>query len=162
MRLALAHLLALVVYVCVLYCCYGFILGYAGNSLSNFKFDFRAFQFAAIYMMFVGPFAFILMLIYFALLRAHVFAIAILLVISIVLGFVFSYHESFMGLLAFLGQRDIPLLNEGVTLIERWMTRGEGHLWVGVLWAGVMAAFAHHLVYVALKPRVAKESISYA
>src|SRR3954447_10645957 len=135
MRLAFAHLLALVVYVCVLYCCYGFILGYAGNSLSDFKFDFRAFQGAAIYMMFAGPFAFILMLIYFALLRARRFAIAILLVFSVVLGFAFSYHEGFMGLLAFLKHRDIPLLNGGAILIERWMMRGEGYLWAGILWA---------------------------
>jgi cellulose synthase/poly-beta-1,6-N-acetylglucosamine synthase-like glycosyltransferase len=162
MRLALAHLLALVVYVCVLYCCYGFILGYAGNSLSDFKFDFRAFQGAAIYMMLAGPFAFILMLVYFALLRGHMLAIAILLVFSIVLGFAFSYHESFIGLLAFLKQRDIPLLNGGVTLVERWMTRGEGHLWAGILWAGVTAALAHHLVYAALRPRLVKESVSYA
>jgi cellulose synthase/poly-beta-1,6-N-acetylglucosamine synthase-like glycosyltransferase len=162
MRVALAHLLALVAFVCVLYCCYGFILGYAGNSLSDFKFDFRAFQGAAIYMMFAGPFAFILMLIYFALLRGHTFAIAILLVFSVVLGFAFSYHESFMGLLAFLKQRDIPLLNGGVTLVEGWMTRGEGHLWAGILWAGVTAALAHHLVYAALRPRLVKESVSYA
>jgi hypothetical protein len=162
MRLALAHLLALVVYVCVLYCCYGFILGYAGNSLSDFKFDFRAFQGAAIYMMLVGPFAFILMLVYFALLRVHMFAVAILFVFSVVLGFAFSYHESFMELLAFLKQRDIPLLNGGVTLIERWMARGEGHLWAGVLWAGVTATLAHHLVYAALRPRVVKGSVSYA
>jgi hypothetical protein len=162
MRLALAHLLALVAFVCVLYCCYGFILGYAGNSLSDFKFDFRAFQAAAIYMMLAGPFAFVLMLIYFALLRAHTFAIAILLVFSVVLGFAFSYHETFMGLLAFVKQRDIPLLNGGAILIERWMMRGDGHLWSGILWAGVTATLAHHLVYVAVKPRAVKESIAYA
>jgi hypothetical protein len=49
-----------------------------------------------------------------------------------------------------------------VTLIERWMSRGEGHLWAGILWAGVTATFAHHVVYTALKPRVIKESVSYA
>ena len=162
MRLASAHLLALVAYVFGLHCCFAFILGYAGSSLLNFRFDFGAFQFAVLYMMFIGPFAFILMLVYFALLRVRTFAIAILLVSSILLGLAFSSYTGFMGLLDFLEQRDFPFLKGGVALLKHWMSKGEGHLGIGIIWAGVTAALAHHLVYATLKPRVIKESVSHA
>jgi hypothetical protein len=129
MRLASAHLLALVVFVFALYCCFAFVL-------SGFKFDFEGFGFAAIYMMFIGPFALILMLVYFALLRASKLAIIILFVSSIALGLAFLFRNG--------------IINASVSLF------------VGIVWAGVTAALAHHLVYTALKPRVIKESVAHA
>jgi hypothetical protein len=136
MRLASAHLLALVVFVFALYCCFGFLLGLSGNLRYGFKFDLKAFEFAAIYMMFIGPFALILMLVYFALLRASKVAIIILFVLSIALGLAFLFRNGIIN--------------------------GNVYLFIGIVWAGVTAALAHHLVYAVLKPRVIKESVSHA
>ena len=162
MRLALAHLLALVVYICALYGCFAFLLGISGDLRSGFRFESQVFGFAIIYMMFIGPFALVLMLVYFAVLRARILAIVILLVSSLSLGLAFSSYTGFMGLLDFLEQRDLPFLKGGVALLKHWMSKGEGQLGIGIIWAGVTAALAHHLVYAALKPRVIKESVSHA
>ncbi len=136
MRLASAHLLALVVFLFTLYCGFGLLLGLSGNLRYGFKFDFRAFEFAAIYMMFIGPFALILMLVYFALLRASKVAIIILLVSSIALGLAFLFRNGIIN--------------------------GNVYLFIGIVWAGVTATLAHHLAYAVLKPRVIKESVSHA
>ena len=136
MRLALAHLLALVVYICALYGCFAFLLGVSGDLRSGFKFESQAFEFAIIYMMFIGPFALVLMLVYFAALRARILAIIILLLSSIVLGLGFLFKNS--------------------------MISGDHYLSISIVWAGVTAALAHHLVYAAFRPRVIKESVSHA
>ena len=136
MRLASAHVMALLVYICALYGCFAFLLGISGDLRSGFRFEFRAFEFAILYMMFIGPFAFILMLVYFAALRARILAIIILLVSSIVLGLGFLFKFS--------------------------MISGDRYLGISIVWAGVTAALAHHLVYAALRPRVIKESVSHA
>jgi hypothetical protein len=161
MRLALAHLLALAAYVVVLLCCIAFVAGYAGSSLLNFRISSDAFPWAVILMMFVGPFALILMLVYFALFRARTFAIVILLVSSISLGLAFSSYFGFMELLDSLEQGDRPFLKAGATLLKHWMGKG-GNQGIGGIWAFVTAALAHHLVYAALKPRVIRESVSHA
>ena len=136
MRLASAHVMALVVYICALYGCFAFLLGISGDLRSGFRFEFKAFEFAIIYMMFIGPFALILMLVYFAALRARILAIVVLLVSSIVLGLGFLFKNS--------------------------MISGDHYLLISIVWAGVTAALAHHLVYAALRPRVIKESVSHA
>jgi hypothetical protein len=162
MRLALAHLLALVAFVVVLFYCVAFIVGYAGTSLLNFRISSDAFPWALIIMMFSGPFALILMLGYFALFRARTFAIAILLVSSISLGLAFSNYFGFIELLDSLEQGDRPFVKGVATLLKHWMGKGGWHQGIGGVWAAVTAALAHHLVYAALKPRVIKESVSHA
>jgi hypothetical protein len=134
MRLTFAHVIALVVYACVLFLCFALLLGLGGNLRFGFRFNSQAFGFAVIYMMFIRPFALILMLVYFALLRASMRAIIVLLVPSMI-GFAF---------------------------LSKILPTGAGvYLWIGIVWAGVTAALVHHLVYAALRPRVIKESISH-
>jgi hypothetical protein len=145
MRLALAHLLALVAFLGGLYSCFAFILGYGGTSLLNFRFSHEAFGFALIYMMFIGPFALILMLLYFGLLRARKLAVTVLVILSIALGFAFTDYETFLAVAPF----------------RQWMSRGNSHLWIGIVWAGVTATLAHHLAYGALRPRRTKEATSH-
>src|SRR3954470_18052041 len=103
MRLAAAHVLALVVYIFALYGCFVLLLG-------GGKFSSEVSGFAFIYMMFVGPFALILMLVFFAVLRARNLAISILLVLSAVLGITWASGSSNTNLV------------------------------IGVVWAGVTAA----------------------
>jgi hypothetical protein len=135
MRLAVAHVSALVVYVGALYLCFALPLGLGGGPVWGYQFNSAAFEFAILYMMFIGPFALILMLAYFALLRARPLAIMILLVLSLVgLGFAL---------------RIVPV-------------RGDAYSWIGIIWAGVTAALVHHLVYAALKPHGTREPVSYA
>jgi TRAP-type C4-dicarboxylate transport system permease small subunit len=134
MRFAFAHVMALVIYICVLFFCFALVIGLGGNLRLGYRFDSQAFGFAIIYMMFIGPFALILMLVYFALLRASMRAIIILLVPSII-GFAF--------------------------LSRILLIRADVYLWIGIVWAGVTAALVHHLVYAALRPRVLQESISH-
>ena len=167
MRLASVHLVALTVYVCVLFLGFAVILGVVPDKSTwlGFKIDFdpRLFGGATIYMMLIAPFAFVGMLIFFALLRAKVIAIVVLLVSSIAFSIAFLNHAAFLKFVVFLDQKDIPLLNNrDVALFRYWVSDGNGHLWIGIVWAGVTAALAHHLVYAALKPRVVKESVSHA
>jgi hypothetical protein len=124
MRLAAAHVLALVVYIFALYGCFALLLG-------GGKFSSEVSGFAFIYMMFVGPFALILMLVFFAVLRARNLAISILLVLSAALGITWASGSSNTNLV------------------------------IGVVWAGVTAALVHHLVYAALKPRMTMETVTH-
>jgi len=51
----------------------------------------------------------------------------------------------------------------GFAFLSRILPIGaDVYLWIGMVWAGVMAALIHHhLIYAALRPHVIKESISY-
>ncbi|MDB5516232.1 MAG: hypothetical protein JWQ17_2990 [Tardiphaga sp.] len=146
MRLASANLFALAIYVCALLCCFAFTLGFSFSG-------------AVIYMVLAGPAAFALGLIYFVLLRARTAAIVVLAVLSIALGFAFLNHNAFMKFVVFVDQKDFA--NREVALFRQWMSNGNGDQWIRIVWAGVTAALAHHLVYAALNPRVVKESVSH-
>ena len=137
MRLAAAHVLALVAYIGALWCCFALLLGVSGDLRSGIRFERQGtFEFAVIYMMFIGPVAFFLLLVYFAALRARMLAIGVLFASSIVLGLVFLYKSSIIS-------------------VDRYLL-------IGIVWIGVTAALAHHVVYAALRPRVIKEPVSHA
>ena len=140
MRLALANVLALVAYVGVIWTCFAFIMGFATNPMVPLGFttrlDNETFGFAIIYMMVVAPVALLIMLIYFIAFRARPLAIAALAVAAILLS------------IAFMS----PLLN-----LPGWPGGSHGNVgvrgWIMIVWAGVTAALAHHIVFALIRPR---------
>jgi hypothetical protein len=138
-RLALANILALVVFVCVIWCCFAFIMGFATNSAAafgfTFKLDHETFGFAMIYMMFIGPFALLLMLLYFGLFRARPHAIMVLAFVAVVLGAAFM--TPVLSLPGWPGGKTFGM---------------DVRVWIMIVWAGVTATLAHHLVFAIIRP----------
>ena len=136
MRLALANVVALIAYVGALWVCFAFILGFALNDRAPLGFTYQlnrdSFSFAGIYMMFFGPFALLLTLVYFALLRAR--RIAIWLLAGAVV----------MTSLPILGWPDVS-------------DEAQLRLSIMIVWAGVAAALVHHVVFYVLRPHVRRE-----
>jgi len=137
-RLAFANVLALVAYVGVIWTCFSFLLGFATNPMVPLGFTVElnkgTFGFAIIDMVVVAPVALLIMLIYFAMLRTGPLAIVALAVVAIALS------------IAFMS----PLLHLG-----GWPGGPHDSVreWIGVVWAGVTAALAHHIVFALFRPR---------
>jgi len=138
-RLALANVLALVAYVGVIWFCLAFIMNFATNSAAPWGFTVKlngeSFGFALIGMMFMGPIALLIMLIYFIAFRARPLAIAALAAVAVMLSI------AFMSPLL-----QLPGWPGGSRSVD---VRG----WIMVVWAGVTAALAHHVVFALFRPR---------
>lgn len=143
-RLALANLLALVAYAGVIWFCFAFILSFATNDATPWGFTVKlnseSFGFALIGMMFIAPIALLIMLMYFIAFRARPLAIAALAAVAVMLSI------AFMSPLLHLpgwpgGSRSVDV-------------RG----WIMLVWAGVTAALAHHVVFALFRPRRGLES----
>lgn len=120
MRLLPAHLVALICFVFALYYLFAFMAGFA--TLGDYRFRWtmspETYGFGLIFMMFMGPFALAGLAIYYALFRASIWATLALGIASGVI-FVLVLGEVFGG-------------NGGMMM---------------PVWAGITAAFVHHVVF---------------
>ena len=133
MRSSAANALAILVYIFVIWVCFATVVSFAADPHASMGFTVRfergSFTFATIFMVLVAPIAFCVMLLYYIAFQARGYAILVLAAAAILLSV-----AGMSPILKWLGDPD---------------SNHNARHWVMIVWAGVVAALAHHLVIAA-------------